>query len=43
LFKKNASSFKYIERLDNLNEFKAIDMDKSLKNLIYERIADEKA
>jgi len=37
LFTKNASEFKYIKRLENLDSFPSNDEDKSLKNLIFKK------
>ena len=37
LIKEWAPSFKYLKRLDNLEEFKSIDEAKSLKNLVFQR------
>jgi len=37
LMKEYAPSFKFIERLDNLQEFQSDDEEKSLKNLVFKR------
>lgn len=42
LFNENASSFKYIKRLDNLESFPSSNEEKSLKNLIFKRELNDK-
>lgn len=37
IFKKFASNFKFIKKLDNLEEFKAIDESRSLKNIVFQK------
>ena len=37
IFKTQASSFKFIKRLENVKEFEALDEQRSLKNLIFKR------
>ena len=37
IFKEVAPSFKYIKRLDNLEEFPCIDENRSLKNLVFKK------
>lgn len=37
LFEKFAPEFKYVKRLDNLEEFISKDKEKSLKNMIFEK------
>lgn len=37
LIKEYSPSFKFISRLDNVSEFKALDEEKSLKNLVFQR------
>ena len=37
LFKEYASNFEFIERLSNLEEFKSLDENRSLKNLVFQK------
>ena len=37
LMKQWSPSFKFVKKLDNLEEFKSIDEEKSLKNLVFQR------
>jgi len=38
LFKEYAPSFKYIKRVENVEEFKSLDESRSLKNLVFQKM-----
>jgi len=38
LFNKYTSNFKFIQRLDNITEFRATNDERSLKNLVFQRV-----
>ena len=38
MIKEFAPSFKFVERLENVEEFKSADEDRSLKNLVFQRV-----
>lgn len=42
LIKELAPSFKFVKRLENLDEFKSVDESRSLKNLVFKRVCKNK-
>ena len=40
LFEELAPNFKFIKRLDNVDEFKSLDENRSLKNLVFQKESD---